>query len=113
MLLALLMQAIAPYLPMPALGGATSWELAASAFAAPCPEHMAGAGDKAPAKGPQNHPCTVCTVIHQASSTLAAADVAPSCSPAFLELEYDETRDAQFASLSSHAFSSRAPPRAA
>jgi hypothetical protein len=113
MLLALLMQAIAPYLPMPALGGATSWELAAATMAAPCPEHMAGAGDKAPAKSPQGHPCAVCTVLHQAGSTLAAADVALSCNLAFLELEYDATRDTQLVEASSHAFSSRAPPRAA
>lgn len=113
MLLALLMQAISPYLPMPARGGATSWELAAATFAAPCPEHMAGTGQGVPAKSSQDHLCTVCTVIHQAGSTLAAADAVLSCSLAYLELEYDESCDTQFADFSSHAFSSRAPPRAA
>lgn len=111
MLLALLMQALSPYLPMPAMGGVTSWDLAMALE--PCPEHQTGAEQKAPTKSPQDRHCTVCTVIQQAGSTLAAADVPLTGRLVYLRLERDETRGTQIAEPPAHAFSSRAPPRAA
>ena len=111
-LLALLMQAISPYLAMPAMGGATSWDLAAAALD-PCPMHQTDAGDKAPAKSPQNGHCTVCTVLQQAGSTLAVADLALTWHLAYLRVERDETRDTQIAEIPAHTFSSRAPPHTA
>lgn len=106
LLIALLMQTLAPYLPMPEMGGMTSWDMALG----PCPMHEAGSGHKAPAHPPQDSHCTVCTVIGQAGSTLAPADVTLACTLAYLQVERDQADVIQVAGLPAHAFSSRAPP---
>ena len=106
LLLALLMQAISPYLPMPAMGGMTSWELAA----ARCPMHETGAGHKEPGKAPHDGPCSVCSVMQQASSTLASVEIALSCCLVSLPVDFDETLDTQTTWLAADVFSSRAPP---
>lgn len=107
-LLALLMQAISPYLPMPAMGGMTSWDLALT----PCPMHETGSEHKAPAQPSQDSHCTVCTVMCQAGSTIAPADVILPYSLVYQRVERDKTHHFQIAGVPAHAFSSRAPPHA-
>jgi hypothetical protein len=108
-MLALLMQAISLYLPMPAMGGMTSWDLALS----PCPMEESGAQHKMPAPAPKDGHCTVCTVMLQAGSTLAPADAPLVCSPVPRRVEHQQIRRIQIAGLPARAFSSRAPPSAA
>ena len=103
MLVALALQAAASHLPMPALGGMTSWQ----AMAQPCPEHVSGS-HKAPAK--QHQSCSVCLVMHQASSTLASADIRLAIDDLVVQVQAIGVRDDQTAALPPHAFSSRAPP---
>lgn len=103
-LVALLMQLLAPYLPMPAMGGLTSWEVATLDLCAP-------GGDRdgqLPSDG--RHDCAVCTVAQQASGTMAPADMVVAFNLAYLRLERDISSDPQISTLSAHVFSSRAPP---
>lgn len=109
-LAALVLQGLAPYLPMPEMGGITSWD---AAWLQPCPMHPADQDGKAPAKRPQDRNCTVCTVMQQAGSTLAPAEVVLPAEIAFARIDLDATRDTQTNGLSARAFSSRAPPRTA
>ena len=109
-LVALLLQGLAPYLPMPEMGGITSWD---AAWLQPCPMHPAGQDRKAPAKLPQDRHCSVCTVMQQAGSTLAPADFVPLVEVTFVRIGLDATGDTQTNGLPARAFSSRAPPRAA
>ena len=102
-LVALALQAAAGYLPMPALGGITSWQ----AMVQPCPEHASGS-HKAPVK--QHQSCSVCLVIHQAGSTMASADIRLAIDDIVVQVQSDGVRDGQTAALPPQAFSSRAPP---
>jgi len=106
-LVALLLQGLAPYLPMPEMGGITSWD---AAWLQPCPMHPADLDRKAPAKVPQDRHCTVCTVMQQAGSTLAQADVVLPVEVAFAQIAPDAPRCHRTNGLPARAFSSRAPP---
>lgn len=109
-LIALVMQMAAPYLPMPAMGGMTSWDMAALEFCAPS---AGGIDGKAPAHGPVQHDCAVCAVMQQAGGAMAPADVLLPCSLAYLRLDREVASDPQTSDHSAHVFSSRAPPLSA
>src|SRR5688572_1254375 len=66
-LVGLFMQMLAPYLPMPAMGGLTSWDLA---WLPICASPQSGADHQRDA---QHHlgDCTACLVMQQAGATLA------------------------------------------
>lgn len=104
-LIALVMQMAAPYLAMPAMGGMTSWDMAALELCAP------SSGDgKTPAHAPAQHDCAVCAVVQQAGGAIGPADVVLPFSLAYLRLDREIARDPQTSDLSAHVFSSRAPP---
>jgi hypothetical protein len=108
-LLALFMQLVASHLPMAAMGGMTSWDMAALELCAPSgfdPD------DKVPAHGHQ-HDCAVCSVMQQAGGTLAPAQAALSQDLAYQPLKRHIANDPQIADFSAHVFSSRAPPLSA
>jgi hypothetical protein len=109
-LIALVMQLVAPHVPMPAMGGMTSWDMAGLELCAP--SGMDGDG-KIPAHSPTHRDCAVCTVLQQAGGTMVPADAAPPYILAYLRIERDIASDPQTSDLSAHVFSSRAPPLSA
>lgn len=109
-LIALVMQMAAPYLPMPAMGGMTSWDMAALEL---CSPSAGGADGKAPAHAPAQHDCAVCAVVQQAGGTMAPADFVLPFSLAYLQLDREIPGDPQTSGLSARVFASRAPPLSA
>jgi hypothetical protein len=107
-LLGLLMQAVAPYLPMPAMGGFTSWELMAQAI---CADGQPGADHR----DDQTHhgDCAACLVMQQASATLAPDAIEIPLPVATLSGQPALWQQAQLSAPLAEGFSSRAPPHAA
>ena len=105
-LIALLMQGLAGYLPMPAMGGMTSWD---AAWLPLCQAPQRG--DRGSPPDPAHDPhCTACMVVQQASTTMAPAETVLSVQQIATRLARDETRDMQVSGVSARTFSSRAPP---
>jgi hypothetical protein len=104
--LGLFMQMLAPYLPMPAMGGLTSWDLASLPICA------SSQTDAEHQRDPQHHhgDCVACLVMQQAGATLAPGlpDV-PVPLAAQLVVPAPWQQAALPAAIAA-AFSSRAPP---
>lgn len=116
-LLGLLMQAVAPYLPMPAMGGRTTWDLTAAALSGDVDAWLPGClsprpiGNEGPIKrAPHPGDCAICLAMQQAGSgqppELAAMPL-PAAGSRAVSLPWQlaahvETRG--------DGFSSRAPP---
>jgi hypothetical protein len=104
--LGLFMQMLAPYLPMPAMGGLTSWDLA---WLPICASPQTDADHQRDA---QHHlgDCAACLVMQQAGATLAP--VAPALPmPVTAQLVAPALwQQAQLPESTAEAFSSRAPP---
>lgn len=105
-LIGLFMQMLAPYLPMPAMGGLTSWDLAWLPICASPQSDPDGDRDI------QHHlgDCAVCLVMQQACATLAPDApalpmpvLAQSVAPALWQQAFG-------AASATEGFSSRAPP---
>lgn len=123
-LLGLVIQAMAPYLPMPATGGRTSWDLLGAALAQGEPAGEPAwlpiclsprSGDQDGSKNPAPHPgdCAVCLVMQQAGATLAP-DVPALALPAVVPRAMPALwQQAQRSTPIAEGFSSRAPPRLA
>ena len=106
MLIGIVMQMLAPYLPMPAMGGLTSWDLA---WLPICASPQTDADHQRDA---QHHfgDCAACLVMQQAGATLAPdapvvpiARTAQAAVPALWQ-------QASLQAATAAAFSSRAPP---
>ena len=109
-LLALCLQFIAPFLPMPAMGGLTSIQMSAMPL---CRDMVPGEHGKSQDHRPHGEHCPICVVVAQAGSTLAPA---PIIVPGVSLAEFTEptiATDAPRLSSLAVAFSSRAPPEAA
>ena len=105
-LIGLFMQMLAPYLPMPAMGGLTSWDLAWLPICA-SPQSDADAD-----RGAQHHlgDCAPCLVMQQAGATLAPdmpAVPVPLSTQAVVPALWQQ---ASLQAATAAAFSSRAPP---
>lgn len=120
LMLGLLLQALAPYLPMPAMGGGTSWDMTdvafsgAAAWLPTCLSPRADGDDGVPTPGAA-HPgdCAVCLVMQQAGATLAPAAFDLSVPGIFQRAESSPRQQLPHAAPSGEGFSSRAPPRLA
>jgi hypothetical protein len=104
--LGLFMQMVAPYLPMPAMGGLTSWDLA---WLPICESPQSGADHQRDAQHHQGD-CAACLVMQQAGATLApdlpdvpAPFVAQAAAPSLWQ-------QASLPAATAASFSSRAPP---
>lgn len=106
-LLALFMLLISPHLPMPAMGGMNSWEMAALD---PCPPSHSQHDTQLPVQDPPHNSCAVCAVVLQAAFTMAPVEMALVYSPVYLRLDLQIAAAAQTSRLAPRAFSSRAPP---
>lgn len=116
-LLGLLMQAAAPYVPMPAMGGRTAWDLTAAAMSGdsdnwlPICLSSRPVGDKDPIKGvPHPGDCAVCLAMQQAGSGQPPelpAMPQPAVASRATVLPWQQVLNAE---LRSDGFSSRAPP---
>ena len=106
-LIALLMQAVAGNLPMPAMGGLTSWQLA---FAAMCLSPQGGTERGHPADRSHDTHCAVCAVMQQAGSTAAPAVFALPIDSVVADIAHAATPKTRIAGISGRAFLSRAPP---
>lgn len=109
-LLALCLQFIAPFLPMPAMGGLTSIQISAMPL---CLDMAAGEHGKSQDHRSDGKHCPICVVVAQAGSTLAPT---PIVVPGVSLAEYAERpveADAPRLSSPAVAFSSRAPPHVA
>ena len=105
-LIGLFMQMLAPYLPMPAMGGLTSWDLALLPLCTSPQSDRGGDGDT------QHHlgDCAACLVMQQAGATLAP-DVPPLRMPVLAQAIAPALRQhALRAAPTTEGFSSRAPP---
>ena len=103
----LFMQMLAPYLPMPAMGGLTSWDLA---WLPVCASPQTDADHQ---RDTQHHhgDCAACLVMQQAGGTLAPDELAvpvPSAAPAARPALWQQ---AQLQAAIAAPFSSRAPPQ--
>ncbi len=119
-LLGLVLQALAPYLPMSAMGGRTSWEvngLARSGDAVvwppTCLSPRNGDADGSRPGGPHPGDCAICLVVQQAGATLAPASFDFSVPVAFLRGAPAPWQQAPGRSPPADGFSSRAPPHIA
>jgi hypothetical protein len=106
-LLALFMQLIAPYLPMPAMGGLTSVQLSAMPICHGLQHDEDGQTQK---HRPRGEHCPICVVVAQAGSTLAPAPIVVATSQLAACIENVAAPQAQPLSTRSSLFSSRAPP---
>ena len=106
-LIALLMQALAGYLPMPAMGGLTSWEMAWSPL---CLSPQSEAERGHPADRSHGTHCVVCVVMSQAGSTDTPAEVALPIQTIVADVARGAIQTTQIAGIPARAFSSRAPP---
>jgi hypothetical protein len=111
-LIGLFMQAIAPYLPMPVMGGRTSWDLAVAALESGDPAWLPSCLSPRDAGGGAPHlgDCPVCLVVQQASTTLAPDALALPMPVAVLRARPALWQQAQRAAPVPQGFSSRAPP---
>jgi hypothetical protein len=108
-LLAVLLQFMAPHLPMPAMGGLTSVQLA---FMSIC--RTSGHEDGDTQKHHSNHEsCPICVVVAQAGTTLAPATIVVPTVEFATYVEHPASADAPRLSASASVFSSRAPPQTA
>jgi hypothetical protein len=116
-LLGLLMQAVAPYLPMPAMGSRTAWDLTAAALSGDNDAWLPGClsprpiGTEGPIKrAPHPGDCAACLVMQQAGSTqppeLPAVPLPAIASRAASSL----WQQAAHVAPRGDGFSSRAPP---
>lgn len=120
-LLGLFLQALSPYLPMPTMGGGTSWDMdgatiagGAVAWLPTCLSPRDDADDdKSPSGLRHSGDCAVCLVMQQAGATLAPASFDLSVPVAFLRAAPAPWQQALRAAPSADGFSSRAPPRPA
>lgn len=104
--LGLFMQMLAPYLPMPAMGGLTSWDLA---WLPICESPQSGADRQ---RDTQHHQgdCAACLVMQQAGATLAP-DLPDVLVPLAAQLVVPAPwQQAALPAAIAAAFSSRAPP---
>ena len=103
--LGLFMQMLAPYLPMPAMGGLTSWDLAWQSI-------CASPQSDAERQRDTHHlgECATCLVMQQAGATLAP--VAPAMPMPAVAQAVAPTlwQQARLSTAAAAAFSSRAPP---
>jgi hypothetical protein len=106
-LIALLMQALAGYLPMPAMGGLTSWQIAWTPM---CLSPQGEAERGQPADRSHGTHCAVCVVMSQAGSTDTPAEVALAAHAIVADVAREAVRTIQIAGIPARAFSSRAPP---
>ena len=105
-LIGLFMQMLAPYLPMPAMGGLTSWDLAGLPICA-SPQSDADADRDA---SHRLGDCAACLVIQQAGATLAP-DMPAIPAPLSTQAVMPALRQqAQLPTAIAASFSSRAPP---
>lgn len=107
-LIGLFMQMLAPYLPMPAMGGLTSWEIAWLPICA-APQSDLG-GDAQHRMGRHLGDCAACLVMQQAGATLAPE--VPAMPLPLLAQSVPPTlwQQARLIAQVTEAFSSRAPP---
>ncbi len=111
-LLGLVMQGVAPYLPMPAMGGSASET--AFAWVPRCLAAQAGAEDAGSNPGgPHPGDCAACLVMQQAAASLAPSSAVLPLSIAAAQAASPLLQPAQRAAPSRDGFSSRAPPRLA
>jgi hypothetical protein len=105
-MLGLVMQMLAPYLPMPAMGGLTSWDLA---WLPTCESPQSGADHQRDAQHHQGD-CAACLVMQQAGATLAPE--MPQVPVPFVAQAAAPTlwQQAALPAALTAAFSSRAPP---
>lgn len=111
-LLGLFMQGIAPYLPMPGMGGGEPG--AAFAWLPRCLVPQAGTADTGSTSGGLHRgDCAACLVMQQAGSTLPPPVAALPLPAAVLRGAAPLWQQAQSAVPNREGFSSRAPPRLA
>jgi hypothetical protein len=105
-LIGLFMQMLAPYLPMPAMGGLTSWDLA---WLPICTSPQTDADREGNA---QHHlgDCAACLVMQQAGATLAPIAPALPMPVTAQRVAPALWQQAQLPAPTAEAFSSRAPP---
>ncbi|HWA49772.1 MAG TPA: DUF2946 family protein [Dongiaceae bacterium] len=104
--LGLVMQMVAPYLPMPAMGGLTSWDLA---WLPICETPQSGTDRPGDAQHHQGD-CAACLVMQQAGATLAP-DLAIVPVPLAVQAVAPTLwQQASLPAAMAAAFSSRAPP---
>mgnify|MGYP000856865909 FL=1 len=113
-LLGLLLQALSPYLPMPAMGGGTSWDVAVSGGVAWLPTCLSPRDDADAGRSSSGSPhpgdCAVCLVMQQAGATLAPASFEMPVPVAFLRAAPAPWQQVPGGSPPADGFSSRAPP---
>lgn len=104
--LGLFMQMVAPYLPMPAMGGLTSWDLA---WLPICESPQSGADGQRDAQHHQGD-CAACLVMQQAGATLAPSLAVIPVPLATQAVAPTLWQQASLPAAIAAAFSSRAPP---
>lgn len=105
-LIGLFMQMLAPYLPMPAMGGLTSWDLA---WLPICESPQSGGDHKRDTQHYQGD-CAACLVMQQAGATLAP-DLPDVPVPLAAQVVVPALwQQASLPAAIAAAFSSRAPP---
>ncbi|HNB25436.1 MAG TPA: hypothetical protein PLR41_00625 [Alphaproteobacteria bacterium] len=121
LMLGLFLQALSPYLPMPAMGGGTSWDMTGAALSGTAvawlpiclsPRDDGDAGAPTPG-APHPGDCAVCLVMQQAGATLAPAAFDLPVPHVSLRAEATPRQQLPRAAPSDEGFSSRAPPRLA
>jgi hypothetical protein len=111
-LLGLFMQGLAPYLPMPGMGGAKSG--AVFAWLPRCLVPQSGAADAGSTSGGLHRgDCAACLVMQQAGSALPPPLATLPLPAAVLRAAPPPWQQAQRSAPSREGFSSRAPPRPA
>lgn len=106
-LIGLFMQMLAPYLPMPAMGGLTSWDLA---WLPVCASPQTDADRQRDTQTHQAN-CGACLVMQQAGATLAPDVLAVPAPPAAQAAPPALWQQAQLHAAIAASFSSRAPPQ--
>lgn len=117
-LIGLFVQAMAPYLPMPGMGGRIAWDFASAALAGAdvawlpsCLSPPAGAGDGAPNPATHLGDCPACLVMQLAGATLLPNAFEQPVQLAALDERPVIWQQAPRSAATSEGFSSRAPPR--
>jgi hypothetical protein len=117
-LIGLFIQAMAPYLPMPGMGGRIAWDFAGAALAGgqvawlpSCLSPQAGEGDGAPNPATHLGDCPACLVMQLAGATLLPNAFEQPVQLAALGERPVIGQQAPRLAAPSEGFSSRAPPR--
>lgn len=105
-MLGLVMQMVAPYLPMPAMGGLTSWDLA---WLPICESPQSGADRQRDSQHHQGD-CAACLVMQQAGATLAPETLAVPVPLGIQGVAPTLWQQASLPAATAASFSSRAPP---